>query len=284
MTSTSQPLSTTHDPLSISQAVDLRCHHSDDGWDIVILPPHTFCFAELRTSDPAAAADFYRGLFGWTLEPVTRTYSIFRLRGRIAAGLRSYEGKSSWVACLKVNNVDDSAVRLARRGATVEAAVTVPGVARTSDIHDVEGARLQLWEPQGVEGTGVDSGPGSLWWVELATANMKPAIARYTSLFGWTSAHTTKYENGPHGYTLFTIGERSTSGVFQFEPDWGVRSAWQVYFEVKDFEESAALACSLGGSDGFWRDAPNAGRIGVITDPAGATFQIAQPLTATSSP
>lgn len=244
----------------------------------MIFPPHTFCFAELRTSDTDASARFYHGLFGWTLEPVTSGYSIFRLHGRIVAGLRSHEGKSGWVACLKVNNVGDSAARLARRGATVDAVVAVPGVARTCDVRDVEGALLQLWEPKGLGGTQVESGPGSLWWVELATADMKPAIARYTSLFGWTSTHTTKYENGPHGYTLFTIGERSTSGVFQFEPDWGVRPAWQVYFEVKDFTESAALACSLGGSDGFSRDAPNAGRIGVITDPTGALFQIAQPI------
>lgn len=72
------------------------------------------------------------------------------------------------------------------------------------------------------------------------------------------------------------IDNKSTAGAFQFEPDWGVTPAWQVYFEATSFDAAAAMACRIGGSQGFWRDAPNAGRIGSITDPAGAMFQIAQ--------
>jgi len=75
-----------------------------------------------------------------------------------------------------------------------------------------------------------------------------------------------KFENGPHGYTLFKVGERSAGGAFQFEPEWGVTPAWQVYFEVTNFEASAARACALGGEQGWWRDAPNAGRIGVVLE------------------
>jgi predicted enzyme related to lactoylglutathione lyase len=53
---------------------------------------------------------------------------------------------------------------------------------------------------------------------------------------------------------------------------------WQVYFEVANFDATAARACALGGEQGFWRDAPNAGRIGAIVDPGGGTFLIAQPI------
>ena len=80
---------------------------------------------------------------------------------------------------------------------------------------------------------------------------MGPAQRRYASLFDWGIAHTMKFENGPHGYTLFKVGERSAGGAFQFEPDWGVTPAWQVYFEVTNFEASAARACALGGDRGF---------------------------------
>jgi predicted enzyme related to lactoylglutathione lyase len=62
-----------------------------------------------------------------------------------------------------------------------------------------------------------------------------------------------------------------------------VTPAWQVYFEVADFDASVARACSLGGEQGFWRDAPNAGRIGVVLDPSGGLFLIAQPLAVATS-
>ena len=94
-----------------------------------------------------------------------------------------------------------------------------------------------------------------------------PAQRRYAAVFDWGITHTMKFENGPHGYTLFKVGERSAAGAFQFEPEWGVAPAWQVYFEVTNFDASVARACALGGQQGFWRDAPNAGRIGVVTDP-----------------
>jgi len=44
--------------------------------------PATPCWVELASADPARAADFYAGLFGW--EPAG---DRFKLNGRAAAGL-----------------------------------------------------------------------------------------------------------------------------------------------------------------------------------------------------
>jgi len=45
--------------------------------------PGTFCWADLATSDPAAAKDFYTGLFGWEVEDMPAgegaVYSMFRI-------------------------------------------------------------------------------------------------------------------------------------------------------------------------------------------------------------
>jgi predicted enzyme related to lactoylglutathione lyase len=78
-------------------------------------------------------------------------------------------------------------------------------------------------------------------------------------------------------YTLFRVGERSAGGAFQFEPEWGLEPQWQPYFEVADYTSAVVRACALGGSEGFARDVPNVGRIGVVIDPRGATFWIAHP-------
>jgi predicted enzyme related to lactoylglutathione lyase len=184
-----------------------------------------------------------------------------------------------WLACVRVDNIEGTIDRARNLEMTVVApASETPGVARTAMLRDHEGIAIGLWEPQGVEGTGLETGPGCFWWAELATAAMAPAQRRYASLFDWDITHTMKFENGPLGYTLFKVGDRSAGGAFEFEPEWGVTPAWQVYFEVTNFDASVARARALGGKQGFWRDAPNAGRIGVIFDPSGGLFLIAQPL------
>ena len=244
----------------------------------MIFPPNTFCFAELQTAAIEPSADFYGALFGWTMEPVADGYWMFRLGGRDVVGVRRATDHF-WVPSLKVADVDASAALLARHGSSiVSPPFDVPGVSRACVIRDPNGATLQLWQPKGVEGTAVDTGPGSLWWIELAAADNAAAASYYASMFNWELAHTGKFENGRHGYTLFQVNGKSTAGAFQFEPEWDVRPTWQLYFEVTDFNATAARACALGGEQGFWRDAPHAGRIGIIVDPGGAPFQIAQPL------
>ena len=241
-------------------------------------PVGTFYFAELQTPAPEVSAGFYCDLLGWSVRQISERYWMFRSGGSDVVGMRRAD-THRWLACVRVDSVESTVSRAQTLEMTVVTpAVETTGVARTAMLRDHEGAFIGLWEPRGVEGTALETGPGSFWWAELATAAMGPAQRRYASLFDWGIAHTTKFENGPHGYTLFKVGERSAGGAFQFEPEWGVTPAWQVYFEVTDFEASVARACALGGAQGFWRDAPNAGRIGVVLDPSGGLFLIAQPL------
>jgi predicted enzyme related to lactoylglutathione lyase len=260
----------------------------------MVHPLNSFCFAELLTPDPDAAARFYGDLLGWSVRDAGSGYSMFHLDDRDVrsvrlqpdqhvVGMRQWKGdEAHWASYVKVESVDETVARALVLGATVLApASDTPGIARTALIGDPEGAVFGLWEPHGVDGTAVETGPGSLWWIELASGDKEKAAAFYTSLFPWTVVDTTTYENGRHGYTLFKLGDRSTSGAFQFEPEWGVMPAWQPYFEVTNFDATAARACELGGEQGWWRDAPHAGRIGIIIDPHGGLFEIAQPLAVT---
>ena len=247
---------------------------------IVHHPVNTFCFAELHSPTPEPSARFYNDLLGWTVHPILDDYWMFRSQDVDVVGMRRAE-HHQWLPFVHVDRIERVMRRAQGAGMTLAAAaLETAGVARTAALRDQEGAIIGLWEPRGVAGTALETGPGSLWWVELATAAMAPAQERYASLFDWGVVHTRKFDNGPHGYTLFKVGDRSAGGAFQFEPEWDVAPAWQVYFEVTDFDASASRACALGGSQGFWRDAPNAGRIGEIHDPFGGLFLIAQPLAA----
>lgn len=247
-------------------------------------PAGFFCFAELHTPDPERMTTFYRELFGWTVRRISDGYWMFvadaaDAGGADVVGMRRC-GQHRWVPCLRADGSPAMVARAAAAGlSAIDPPLETPEVATVILLRDPEGAVLGLWHADGVEGTALESGPGSLWWVELATADMQTARSRYASIFGWRLDHTMKFDNGPHGYTLFRVGERSVAGAFQFEAEWEVEPAWQVYFEVSDFDAAAARACELGGRLTFFRDAPNAGRVGVLMDPGGGLFCVAQPLT-----
>jgi predicted enzyme related to lactoylglutathione lyase len=246
-------------------------------------PVGTFCFAELQTPEPESSARFYRSLLNWTHREIGPGYWIFELDGLAVSGMRR-SGEHRWVGYVHVADVDQVANAGVALGARVAAApADTPGVARACLLADRKGALVGLWSPRGLEGTAVETGSGSFWWMELATGDMSGAGSFYAALFRWDLAHTTRFENGPRGYTLFKVGDRSTSGAFQFEPEWGLTPTWQAYFEVDNYNAAVARACNLGGEEGFSREVPQAGRIGVIVDPGGASFLIAEPIKATST-
>jgi predicted enzyme related to lactoylglutathione lyase len=246
-------------------------------------PAGAFCFAELHTSETDASAHFYSSLLNWTCRAIGPGYWTFELDGRVVAGMRR-GAAHRWVGYVHVPDVDQIAKRAVGLGAIVAAvAVDTPGVARTCLVADPEGAIVGLWSPRGVDGTAVETGPGSFWWMELATRNLASAGSFYAALFGWDLVHTMKFENGPLGYTLFKVDDRSTGGAFQFEPDWGLTPMWQVYFEVANYDAAVSRACELGGEEGFSREVPRVARIGVIGDPGHATFLIADPIKSVSA-
>jgi uncharacterized protein len=248
-------------------------------------PIHAFCFAELVTPDLEPAKRFYGDVIGWTTVeiPGQSRYATWQMNGRTVAGLRPAALKTQWIGYVHVESVDRAAARALNLGARVVIpASDTPGVARTCVLADPEGAALGLWEPGGVDGTDLETGPGSLWWMELMARRIVTARAFYTSLFEWSLVETMKFETGKP-YTLFKQGDRSVGGGLQFDPEWGMVPTWQVYVEVDDFASTSRRACDKGGQTGFWRDVPAVGRIGVIVDPGGAAFLVAHPLPSASS-
>jgi predicted enzyme related to lactoylglutathione lyase len=165
-------------------------------------PAGHFCIAELLTPDPEAAARFYGPLLGWTLVPKADDYFMFRLDGRDVVGVRAAPEipEPTWVPYVRVDDADAGAKKAVAHGATLISPVSeTAGVARTALLVDSERAVFGVWEPRGVDGTDVETGPGSLWWIELATAAKDPADARYASYFDWAVTHTHKFENGANG-------------------------------------------------------------------------------------
>jgi predicted enzyme related to lactoylglutathione lyase len=115
--------------------------------------------------------------------------------------------------------------------------------------------------------------PGRPIWIELYTADTDAARAFYGGLFGWTVQ-----ESGPEygGYALFLRDGAPVAGLMRNTEE--APSAWSVYLESNNAEDTVAMAQANGGAVIVEpMSVGSLGHMAVVTDPAGAAVGIWQP-------
>lgn len=249
--------------------------------------PGSFCWFELGTTDQNAAKKFYTSLFGWTAKDLpmgpNQFYTMFQIAGRDAAAgytLRPDQQQHGvpphWMVYITVVNADDAAKKAASLGGKVVAPpFDVMDQGRMAVIQDPTGATFCIWQPKAGQGTGVAGLNGTACWVDLSTPDPVPATKFYSSLFGWKFTADTD-DDPPSGYLHIQNGEDFIGGI----PPAAHRNPqvpphWLTYFEVSDFDATAAKAKQLGGK---FLMGPmlmeNVGHIAVVSDPQGAVFAL----------
>jgi len=255
--------------------------------DVDSLPPGSFCWPELATTDQKAAVAFYKNLFGWNVndQPMgpDETYSMFELRGRsvgAAYNMRPEERQSGapphWNSYVSVANADDAATKAESLGGkVVMKPFDVMDAGRMAVIQDPTGAFFQVWQPGKHPGTRVQREPGALTWTELSTNDTKKAEQFYTQLFGWGAKVGGE---GVNAYTEFSVDGMPGAGMMDskaYGPDNKVPPNWMPYFQVSDTDATASKAKELGGNTIVPpTDIPNVGRFSVVRDPQGAVFAV----------
>jgi predicted enzyme related to lactoylglutathione lyase len=232
-------------------------------------PPGTFSWAELVTSDAAAAKAFYTDVFGWDYRdnPVGEgmVYSTALLGGQAVAALYTSDQPPHWNSYVTVASADETAAKAGELGATVMAEpFDVLDVGRMAVIADPTGAALCLWEPRAHIGASLVNAPGALAWNDLVTSDPQTAARFYGGLFGWTFM-----EIPDAGYSVIQNDGRSNGGMLSRE---GMPPAWMPNFGHADLDGLPARVGELGGrvlSEPM--NVPN-GRFAVFADPQGAVF------------
>lgn len=234
---------------------------------------------DLGTPDIDASATFYSELFGWTVEeetdPDAGGYRMCTMRGRAVAGLgpQMSPGPPFWTTYVTVDDADATAAAVVSAGGqVVMEPMDVLDVGRMAVFSDPVGAFFSVWQPKAHIGAGIVNEPGSLSWNELMTTDVEASKAFYGEVFGWAA---TTHE-GDMPYTEFMIDGNSIAGMMPKPPTVPaeVPPFWGIYFAVADTDGAAAKVTELGGSvmmPPF--DIPQ-GRVAVVADPQGATFNI----------
>lgn len=117
---------------------------------------HPFVYAELHTSDPAAAQRFYADLFGWTMrhhetDGPGGAYTEIQTGEGPEAGLMGQTpfdgGQSHWLPYIRVAELGAATARAVELGARLRVERTeVPGAGWFTWLEDPSGARFALWE------------------------------------------------------------------------------------------------------------------------------------------
>jgi predicted enzyme related to lactoylglutathione lyase len=259
------------------------------------------CWVDTEQPDAAAAADFYSGLFGWTLTDAVPpdapgTYYIATLDGQDVAGVGPGEGPVRWHTYLKVDDAEAAMARVTAAGGTVtEGPVSVGPGGRWVALTDPAGAAVRLWEPGRRLGSQLVNAPGTWNFSNLHTGDRR-VLDFYSDVFGWEvetlgeGEYVTMIRVPGYGAHLAAtadpeIYERQAGAqtppgfadavgwVKPTSPD--ERPYWEVAFTVADRDGSAATAERLGAkvvssTDTEWT------KEAVIVDPQGATLTLSQ--------
>lgn len=231
-------------------------------------------WVDLGTTDLDAAADFYAGLFGWTVErggEEVGGYSTFLKDGKAIGGAMttmSPEQPVAWGVYVSTDDADKTAELVQSAGGTVIAPVMdVMDLGRMAVFADSHGAVIGVWQPGQHTGSQVVQEEGVPCWIELASRDQDAALPFYEAVFGW------KARRNP-GYTELLLGEDSVAGCMDMPPmvPTAVPSYWMPYFQAEDPAAQAERAAGLGATVLVPFMEMEQVAFSVVQDPQGAAF------------
>jgi uncharacterized protein len=120
--------------------------------------------------------------------------------------------------------------------------------------------------------------PGVPSWVDVMGPDVKRLTGFYGAVFGWEFTGPGQMPGDPPGeYFIAQLRGRDVAGVAS-QPPQAEAPGWNTYVEVQSVDRTANEVEQAGGSilaRPF--DAPPAGRIAAVADPAGAAFAVWEP-------
>lgn len=246
--------------------------------------PGDYIWYELLTSDADAAQSFYGKVLGWSFADSGQANMDYRILNAgphsvgglmgITPEMAKHGARPTWLGYIAVEDVDDSAADLEKRGGRVLMPATdIPGVGRIAMVADPQGAPFYVMKPNG-EGKSMafaDDHPrlGHCAWNELSTPDQSAAWAFYGDLFGWK--HDGEMDMGPMGKYQF-IRHGSVIGAMM-PATQSDKPHWTQYFRVENIDTARGAVEAGGGKVLTGPDEIPGGDFAMnCLDPQGALF------------
>jgi predicted enzyme related to lactoylglutathione lyase len=249
--------------------------------------PGQFCWADLGTTDVAAAKKFYRSIFGWSARDIPMgegsVYSMLEIKGKeicalypMDSGQKKAKVPPFWLPYIAVANVDRTVKKAKAAGAILCLDPhDVPGAGRMAILQDPTGARFAIWQARGNIGTKLSAVPGTVGWHDLSTAKTAAAAKFYAKVFGW-KVKTMDFSG--NSYYMLKLGNQGLGGIWP-QPLPNHLPAWFTYWFVKSCARTVAKAKRLRGKVVLGPiTVPETCQFAIIRDPQGAAFGVLEPI------
>jgi uncharacterized protein len=241
-----------------------------------------FVWYELCTADPAAAADFYASVVGWTVKPSGLPgidYRLACLGDRPVAGIMTLPPEQMpprpvWFGYIAVDDVDAKANEIEAAGGSIhKAPENIPTIGRFAVVSDPQGAVFMLFKGEGTPPPPLAMmQTGSIGWHELHTSDWENGWPFYERIFGWTK--DTAHDMGPMGtYQLFKASGPAIGGMMT--DGQSPHPCWLYYFVVDNIDAGLDRVTANGGTVLFGpQEVPGGAWIVNAQDPQGGIFAL----------
>jgi uncharacterized protein len=242
-------------------------------------PTGTPCWADAAVPDVPAAVAFYGAVVGWEFSDLGEQYghySIAEVEGRGAAAIGPVEHPSqpaAWTVYLATDDADATVEAVREHGgAVVVPPMEIPEQGRMAVVRDPTGGVVGLWEAGSMIGAEVYNEPGGLLWEDARLTDPEAGQRFYAEVFGYTFDAV---PGAPDDYATFSVRGEIAGGMggMMGAPE-GTPSHWLPYFMVADVDAAIAAAEAGGGTVLMAPQDTAFGRMGIITDPFGATVAL----------
>jgi hypothetical protein len=237
--------------------------------------PGRFVWHDLTTGDTKRGIEFYKGLFGWTVEEWKTdkgTYPMFK-SGELAWGGAMDPQMPGvpphWLCYVSVADVDRACQAASRMGGKVVLpAMDIPEVGRFAVVTDPQGAVFAPFTGvQEMPEPPPERKPGEFCWYQLRAGDPKALVGFYAELFGWD------IRPGTAGGQPVLQVSRGGTPIADFVAIKGDGAHWLPYVVVDELGAALARAEKLGGLVAHpATDLPGMGCYAHVTDPVGASI------------
>ena len=255
-----------------------------------------FVWADLFTTDPAVAAKFYEGLFGWTGKTIARdghSYVLLHHEGRPLAGIvprplrNGPAARARWVGYLAVDDVARTLAATTKAGGAVLApARDFPRRGTQAIVADNTGAVLGLLHSAAGDPPDYEAANGEWVWAELLVDRPETAATFYRDVFAHQITPAPPEEKKARFF--LNAGGFARGGIAPLPAKDDARPGWLGFVRVASAAEAATRAAALGGRVLVTPRPSTVGtHFAVVADPTGApvgVIDFADPVAAPKSP
>lgn len=238
--------------------------------------PATPCWAELISSDPASAIEFYQRLFGWSVSTSEVGTTVFTLRDLAVAGVTQAPGHAAWLTYVSIEDIDSTvAAASAAGGNVISQPMEVGPRGRAALLTDTEGAVFGVWQRGTFAGAQVVSEPNAVCWNEVASWDAAGAVTFYGKVFGWVDLPGSIDVGFP--YREWQVANRVVGGMSPMsDPPFPADTPphWRITLEVDVCADIVARCAQLGGTVLMGPIDVGVGQYAQLLDPQGATVGV----------